>query len=143
MLPATCTAPATCAFGCGYTEGEALGHDEVIDEAVEATCTSTGLTEGKHCGRCNEILVAQEEVPMTEHNWVVADVAIPARCEQVGHALNSTYCADCDYSEDPNSVTPAPGHTWELVPAKNPTYINIGWLNNNKPNALLSTSEDL
>lgn len=38
---------------------EALGHEEVIDAAIDATCTETGLTEGKHCERCNKVLVEQ------------------------------------------------------------------------------------
>ena len=41
---------------------DALGHTEMIDEAIEATCTETGLTEGKHCSVCNEVLVVQEVV---------------------------------------------------------------------------------
>ena len=49
---------------------DALGHSEVIDKAVESTCTETGLTEGSHCDRCNEIFVSQEEVAMKEHNYV-------------------------------------------------------------------------
>ena len=35
----------------------ANGHTEVIDEAVEPTCTETGLTECKHCLVCNVVLV--------------------------------------------------------------------------------------
>ena len=46
-------------------------HNVVVDEAVEATCTSTGLTEGSHCGRCGEVLTAQEEVPALGHTEVI------------------------------------------------------------------------
>lgn len=65
---ATCTEPKTCS-ACGATEGEANGHTEVVDPAVPATCTEDGLTEGKHCSVCNEVLIAQETVPATGHNW--------------------------------------------------------------------------
>ncbi len=38
-------------------------HTEMIIPSVEPTYTSSGLTEGKKCSGCDEILVAQEEIP--------------------------------------------------------------------------------
>ena len=61
----------TCSCGYSYVDDyvNAKGHTEVVDPAVVATCTKTGLTEGKHCSVCNEVLVAQKETPKTEHKF--------------------------------------------------------------------------
>ena len=65
-IEATCTTPKICSK-CNETEGEALGHIEVVDAAKAATCTATGLTEGSHCSVCEEVFVAQEEVAALGH----------------------------------------------------------------------------
>lgn len=51
---------ADAEFTARYT---AIPHTEVVDKAVEPTCTATGLTEGEHCSVCNAVLVEQEVVP--------------------------------------------------------------------------------
>lgn len=47
-----------------------LGHTEVIDAAIAPTCSATGLTEGKHCDVCDEVIIPQETIPMLEHTLV-------------------------------------------------------------------------
>lgn len=73
VTEATCTANGVKTFTCSkcshsYTESiAALGHKEVKDAAVAATCATTGLTEGKHCERCSIVFKAQEVIPATSH----------------------------------------------------------------------------
>ncbi len=45
-----------------------LGHTEETLAAKEPTCTEAGLTEGKRCSVCGEILVAQEIAAAKGHN---------------------------------------------------------------------------
>ena len=60
------------------------GHTEVIDKAVEPTCSETGLTEGSHCGVCGKTIVGQETVPVIEHTWKEATCDGPKKCEKCG-----------------------------------------------------------
>ena len=62
----------TCECGESYTDGytAASGHTPEIDQAVEATCITTGLTQGSHCSVCGTHLVEQQPIEKTEHNYV-------------------------------------------------------------------------
>jgi len=81
FVDATCTTPKTCS--CGLTEGEALGHTEKVVDATPATCTQSGLTAGKVCSVCNEVLVAQQSVAATGHTEPNAQ----GRCATCGEQL--------------------------------------------------------
>ena len=69
-------------------------HTEVIDEAVPATCTKTGLTEGKHCSVCNIVLIAQTTVKTKAHTEVI-DKAVPATCVATGKTQGK-HCSVCN-----------------------------------------------
>lgn len=46
-----------------------FGHLVVTDEAVQATCTTSGLTEGSHCDVCGKLFVEQEVIEAS-HNYI-------------------------------------------------------------------------
>lgn len=77
-FPATCAEPGREVLKCGRCEEEldekeipALGHVEVKDAAVAATCTHVGMTAGKHCSRCNTVLISQTDIPALGHDVVI------------------------------------------------------------------------
>ena len=97
---ATCTTEGTQARTCevcGKVETQtikALGHKEVVDKAVAATCTKTGLTEGKHCSVCNAVIKAQETVPAKGHKYV--DTVVKPTYTAQGYTLHK--CSVCGNS---------------------------------------------
>ena len=68
-------------------------HTIVIDDAVEPTCTTTGLSEGSHCSICGEIITAQEEIPALGHDLVV-DAAVEATKTTTG-LTEGSHCKRC------------------------------------------------
>lgn len=73
LKAATCTEKGEKGVKCrncgkieNKTEIPALGHEWVIDPAVEPTETSVGYTQGSHCGVCGVVLQAQEVIPMRD-----------------------------------------------------------------------------
>ena len=71
--------------GCGAYREEIipkLGHTEVIDEAVAATCTESGLTEGKRCSVCGTATVTQKEIDAKGHTY---DTSMDIECNNCGY----------------------------------------------------------
>ncbi len=84
-------------------------------EAVDATCTETGLKAGKKCEYCG-IINPDDVTPIdpTNHDYTGdAYVATPAICGKPGFSADGNYCADCGKA-DPEHVIPAPAeeHSW-------------------------------
>ena len=98
VTPPTCTdrGYTTHTCHCGATKTDSyvakLGHAEVIDEAVAPTCDNAGLTEGKHCSRCDTVLIEQVTLAALGHNYVFMQV--PDEDGVYGYVCTKCYGVD-------------------------------------------------
>ena len=119
---ATCTQDGTKTSVCDVCGGDAitvtdtgssLDHTVEIDEAVAATCTATGKTEGKHCSVCNTVLVAQEIVAAKGHTEVIDDAVAPS-CNKTG-LTEGKHCSVCEAVLVAQSEVPMVAHTYDDI----------------------------
>ena len=126
---ATCTESGTKVHICTVCGEEetieipATGHTEVVDEAVEATCIKTGLTEGKHCSVCNTVIRAQEVVPATgKHSFGDWKITKAATCTAEGTQTRT--CSGCGKVETQTIAKTAHKYVNTVV---KPTYTAKGY----------------
>ena len=87
---------------------KAKPHKIVVDSAVPATCTDSGLTKGSHCSVCGKIIKKQNILTPLGHKTVV-DKEVPATCTDSGLTRGS-HCSVCGtVIEEQKSVAPL-GH---------------------------------
>ena len=76
----------------------ALGHQEVEDPAVEATCVKEGKTAGKHCSVCKTVTLEQKVVPATgQHSWDEGKITKkPTKTEE---GIKTYTCTSCQQTK--------------------------------------------
>ena len=115
MVEETCSEDgykALLCSGCDYVfEEEAIPahHVEEILNSKESTCSEVGLTEGVKCSVCDEILVAQEAIPMKPHTLIEAPYVDPT-CSSFGYTKGEK-CANCNYWSIKQNEIPMLPHT--------------------------------
>ncbi len=102
-------------------------HTIVIDKAVAATCTKQGLTEGKHCSVCKEVILAQKPVSALNHEQtIVIDKAVAATCTKQG-LTEGKHCSVCKEVILAQKPIPALDHAFDKgVVTKEPTATDKG-----------------
>lgn len=107
----------SAAFSVNVSECDACagGHTIVADEAVPATCSSRGLSEGSHCSVCGAVLEAQATLPPTDHTpgETVREYTQPATCTEDGFYDDNVYCTNCGLLLSSETIDiPATGHSF-------------------------------
>lgn len=125
---ATCTADgeerADCSR-CDYYETKVInakGHTEVKLPAIAATCSKSGLTEGKKCSVCGEILVKQTETAKLEHSY--KSVVTAPSCTNGGY---TTYtCSVCKYAYKANETAKLGHNMGDFIVVDQPSCTENG-----------------
>ena len=108
----------------GVVDKCAKGHTEVIDKAISATCTKSGLTQGKHCSVCRIVIVAQTTIKATGHTEIIIK-GTAATCTTNGKT-DGKQCSVCKTIITKQNVINALGHTVVTLSAVAPTCTQSG-----------------
>ncbi len=99
-------------------------HTEKALPAVEPTCDRTGLTEGKYCEVCKNVLVEQKVLNALGHEYSNYVYNGDATCTQIGTETGKCIrCEATDTRPAPDSIQP---HTAKAIPAVAPTCEQTG-----------------
>ena len=114
--------------------GDSTEHTIVVQPAVEATCTSTGLTEGRYCSVCKYVITAQQETGKKDHE-IVSVAPKQASCSEPGNQAHWK-CRLCGtlFADEAGTKTIQPeeividqlGHDLRKVEAVAPTHTEDG-----------------
>ena len=102
---------------------EKKDHTSSVVEPIAATCTEEGLTAGRKCSVCGEILEGCTVVDALGHA-MADDAAVEPTCTETGLTAGE-HCTRCDYKVA-QTVVDALGHTDEEIPAVAPTCTETG-----------------
>ncbi len=97
---------------CGKKETEvikATGHVEVKDNAVAATCTSAGKTEGSHCSVCQTVIKEQKTIKPQHKEYILNAVAVT--CTRAGKG-KGVRCSECGAVIERQKKIRANGHKY-------------------------------
>lgn len=128
VTEATCTTSgltATNCLNCDHIKFDTIkaGHEVVIDEATNATCTAPGFSEGSHCSRCGEIINPQNIIEkQLGHKWGQWETRTDSTCTKEG--VQERNCSRCETTE--TISLPVRSHNYSSV-ITNPTCTEQGY----------------
>ena len=97
---------------CGHKRDAECAHTETVTiPGKAATCTETGLTDGKKCKKCGEIIVSQIAVETKPHTEVI-DSAVAASCTKIG-LTEGKHCSVCNTVTLAQNKIPMTPHTYD------------------------------
>ena len=81
----------TLVSGDSGSEDPSCEHTNIVPvgDAVDATCTDTGMTAGEKCAVCGEVITQQEEIPALGHDYVLEEITYT--CSRCGDHFNTFY----------------------------------------------------
>ncbi|MBR2972386.1 MAG: hypothetical protein IKC61_05615 [Clostridia bacterium] len=132
----TCTTAGYTTYTCTvcgdtYTADvvDALGHTEETIPGKDATCTETGLTDGKKCTVCGTVTVEQTIVPALGHTEgaPVTENNVAPDCTTVGGYDTVVYCSVCNEElSRVHTEVSALGHNEQIIQGRVPTCTESG-----------------